>query len=229
MFSKINFEIGILATGVGLFAAINALFFKADDFFSKEFREDVALRILCLNPIERGKNAWSTYFVRLFDKVFLNSEIDNCNFKIKNYLSVRTFLKSSLVSIFSIFMISMIGITIGPKNIEGFFQAFRYNLVIFALFAIGLNLIPDYISLLETRLLINLIEKHKVPLKINQTNQKKRFGWIYWLKKVLQSRFDILLSKTELTVQNLSSPSFIIFGVYLKNSDRLSLKKVQEI
>jgi hypothetical protein len=45
------------------------LFWKWDDAFSSEFREDVSLRLLCLEPPDKT-TSMSVAFRRLFDAVF---------------------------------------------------------------------------------------------------------------------------------------------------------------
>ena len=98
-----------IATGGVIFVAVNALFFKADDFFSKEFKEDVSLRLLC----GEAKESWPEYFVQLFDRIFSKKGLPEDAPLWRKHLSWTCFWRSSVASLVAITVMSMIGVTVG--------------------------------------------------------------------------------------------------------------------
>lgn len=128
------------------------LFWKADDAFSKEFREEVSLRLLCLDTKDLA-SSWPKHFAALFDKRFST-----------RHLSLYCFLMSSLFSLLTVLLMSLIFLFLRtPFKNEGASP----TTVIVALAGAGvltipsiiLNFIPDYLSLLETRYLLKLMEE----------------------------------------------------------------------
>lgn len=153
----------VVGTGVGIFVSVNILFFKADDFFSKKFKEDVSLRLLCLEPPD-SKISWSDLFVQLFDRIFKKrpKSVGRGPSSWRLFVSWRTFVFSSIASILAVAIVFLIGITIGPlaqvvAELEENPNESTY--LIYSVFPLTMNLIPDFLSLLESRYLLGLIRK----------------------------------------------------------------------
>lgn len=166
MLEQLISNIGVIGTALALFSGINVFFFKADDFFSKEFKEDVALWILCLEPQDKIR-LFAKFFIQLFDKIF--SKNQNCStstFEYSNYSCLRTFLRSCLSSILAITIITLLSANLGPPEILKVLFLLDENWFGVFMFAVFLNLIPDYFSLLETRYILQFIEGSNSSVKI---------------------------------------------------------------
>ena len=145
---------GVIGTGFAIFASVNLLFFKSDDFFSREFKDDISLRLLCIDP-PAIRSSWPTFFIGLFDGIFQKRQKRDkkpvATWRL--YVSCRTFLMSIAASLVAFAVVVSIGITVGPlSNDVDWSDPMRSYIPIIA--ALVFNAIPDYISLLETRYLL---------------------------------------------------------------------------
>ncbi len=147
-------EFGVLVSGIGVFTAVNALFSKVDEYVSKPFRNDVSSWLLNITPKET--NSWSVYFAKLFDVLFIKNKthVNHSHFKFSNYMTRYCFCRSCITSTISVVIVIMIGITLGLIPGDTFYGT---GLLLF----ISINFIPDYISLIQTRYFISILEKKK--------------------------------------------------------------------
>ena len=88
----------VIGAGFAIFVSVNLLFFKSDDFFAKEFKADVSLRLLRLTPPDPN-SSWPDLFIRLFDRIFEKRLKPNEQFPVLPLIiSWKTFLLSSVAS-----------------------------------------------------------------------------------------------------------------------------------
>jgi len=164
-------EIGFLGTSSAIFLATNALFYKSDDYFSKDFKEDVSLRLLCIGE-KNNNRLWPSHFVKLFDFIFLKKEYLSSGYKVKNYISFTTFIKSCFASFIGFLILILIGATVGPEEFKNSLINGSYvDFVWFFIFGAFINLIPDYFSLIQTRTIIELFKQSDSLIK--------SFGYIF--------------------------------------------------
>lgn len=148
--------LGVFGTGLAIFVGVNALFFKADDFFSKEFKDDVALRLLCLESPD-AKSSWPDFFVQLFDKIFSKQpKPGEVLPEWRRHLSERCFWRSCAASIFAVIAVTVVRTSL-LEHLPSFSEMFSYALIA-GVFSLFINLFPDYLSLLETRYLLRFME-----------------------------------------------------------------------
>ena len=154
-------NLGVFGVGIGIFISVNALFFKSDDFFSKKFTEDVSRELLGVEPPD-STNSWSELFIQLFDGIFKKRPKPSGKQlpEWRLYISLRTFLLSGIASFLAVMIVLVIGLTVGPVLDELsdliVWPEINWTLIaVPALFPLIFNLVPDYLSLLETRYLLH--------------------------------------------------------------------------
>ena len=125
----------------GFAEAIRRVIASVEDAVGLEYKEKLSKGLRGVQ--ERPVDDWVYDFGRVFDKIYG-----------KNHLSLRCFLTSTLVSILSFMIIALvwIGQDVLWLDVQ---NAFIYALI--------LNVIPDYISLLETRWLLGV---KRIPMVI---------------------------------------------------------------
>jgi hypothetical protein len=121
--------------GLGLFYAVVKFFDTVGDRLSEDTRLEIAVWLLDLKSAPRMEK-WPATFAKLFDRVFG-----------KRHLSFRCFWRSGVASFCAIVISSATYfLTIHESLIRD-----AAAIVVFSLFACCVNLVPDYLSLLETR------------------------------------------------------------------------------
>lgn len=131
------------------------LFDRADKAIKDETRKSISRWLTETNPNEENSK-WPGQFIKIFDSVFG-----------EKHLSWRCFLRSSVASYIAIFILSLVHLSIRGIgelfSLNGEFDSFW----ILSLFSFGamLNLLPDYVSLLETRYILGWISCSKSFLK----------------------------------------------------------------
>ena len=150
---SIEFVLKMLATWATVNGAIWILFSKADKVLSENARISLSHWLLNRQRFKDTKGL-SNFIVPLFDRIFTN-----------NHFSFRCFIRSSIataVTIVSLFgwFLSFGGncFIIAIENRYLLQPIFIYP--VFCIFI--LNIIFDYLSLLETRMVINYLENQKV-------------------------------------------------------------------
>ncbi len=140
----------ILATGLSIGGALLAMAWKADDAISLEFKRDLSLWLVGLDPAAVGRSVqrWPVHFAALFDRVFG-----------KKHLSWRCFFRSTIASLVAFLLCTLIFMQTAP----GEWTALVNKQGISVFITLGLtgaiaNLLPDYISLLETRWVIQRMQ-----------------------------------------------------------------------
>jgi len=132
-----------LTSYFGISAGIYGLFTKAGETIKDDTKKSVSK---WLQNIELDKDApnWPDTFASLFDRVFT-----------ERHFSWKCFRRSSIASVFGVIIMSLIYFTI---NYTGGINDIEFKIIDFLKFApvliLILNLIPDYISLLESRYIL---------------------------------------------------------------------------
>ena len=151
----------VVGAGIGIFVSVNLLFFKSDDFFGKEFKEDVSLRLLCAEPPD-SNSSWPDLFIRLFDRIFKRRQKTNGKqlLEWRLFVSWRTFLLSILASIIAVIIVGSIRLAVDPMLFESIFHEYDslnilVGMITITFVALFLNVIPDYVSILGTRYLLH--------------------------------------------------------------------------
>ncbi|NIR86336.1 hypothetical protein GWO13_01720, partial [Candidatus Bathyarchaeota archaeon] len=142
---------------VGTFLAfcgfIYKLFEKGDDLINDDAKQQLKSWILRLKPTEKMQN-WPSTFAHWFDRVFG-----------EKHLSWRCFFRSCLASLVAVVLVTLVWAALRPQELrlilKGFWLApsmlkLTQNILFYFLV---LNLLPDYVSLLETRYMIKLMAK----------------------------------------------------------------------
>lgn len=147
--------LGFGGTGFAVTLGVLALFWKADDAFSVEFRQLISQRLTRIK-VDGPKVRWPLAFSLMFDHIFG-----------KKHLSARCFLSSTVASItftiivsFGILSVSFFSSREIYLPIVGLPKEFVFNFLstfFFSVFAV--NIFADYASLLQTRYFIKIIEK----------------------------------------------------------------------
>lgn len=147
--------IAYIVSWLTVITGVFTLFEKASDSLKEESKIAISQWLMNVG-MEGGQPNWPTMFVATFDSVFT-----------KRHLSWTCFWRSSLASFFAVILISLLvnalGIsTVFQEIISETWLGFFFILLVGAI----LNLIPDYVSLLETRVVIKLMSKKATFFRI---------------------------------------------------------------
>ena len=148
-----------LTTWLGFVAGIWYLFKIAEDATNDTTRRRISNWLMNVN-LSGAVSHWPDTFIETFDAVFG-----------KHHLTFKCFRRSSIVSISLVILLMLLHCSMYPESVWAQTMQSRIGqiivLVITLLMAIVVNLLPDYISLLETRLILRYI---------SQTNSVKRLS-----------------------------------------------------
>lgn len=136
----------ITATGLAIGGALLMMAWKADDAISIQFKRDLGLWLDGLDPSTMGRTLqrWPIHFAALFDRVFG-----------KKHLSWRCFFRSSLASLLAFLLCTLIFVQASPGEWLVYIEKGGLEpFISLAIVAMVANLLPDYVSLLETRWVI---------------------------------------------------------------------------
>ncbi len=144
----------VLASWVGSWLVISGvlwkLFDKAEAATSLEVKEALKTWLLNAKPGEKLVH-WSATFGEAFDSVFG-----------KRHLHGRCFLASTIASYLGVLIVTLLWGALRPDSLSRLVQS--HGAVEFAIqslvFATIMNLVPDYVSLLESRLIIRVIARN---------------------------------------------------------------------
>ncbi|WP_299812373.1 hypothetical protein [uncultured Roseibium sp.] len=153
MLSELANFLGFSGVASAIVLSVIALFWKGDDLFSTEFKDDIALALLCLKA-PSDSNSWTKIYVKVFEKIFGS-----------RHLSWKCILNSILFSTFFYLaclytIISLFGADVGGIEEDDFYIAISISL----LFGIPINLFGDYLSLWQTRIFLKILSGSKYIL-----------------------------------------------------------------
>ncbi len=142
-----------LGTYLAVCGFIYKLFEKGDSLINEEAKGQLKNWILNLKAPEKMQN-WPSMFANWFDRVFGDK-----------HLSWKCFFRSCLASLAAVVLVTLIWVALRPQEIALVFRGFWHApselglIQLILLYFLALNLLPDYISLLETRYIIRLMAK----------------------------------------------------------------------
>jgi hypothetical protein len=139
-------------------AAIWALFQRAETVLKPEVKTAISQWLRNLNPATAFEN-WPATFAAVFDRIFG-----------ERHLSWRCFLRSCVASFVAVVIVTLIWAAIHPDQFNAFVQQgkYKYYAPFLSVFFVAgiLNLIPDYLSLLETRYIIRWVSQTHSVVRI---------------------------------------------------------------
>lgn len=144
-----------LGIGVGFFFAITKFFKEIEEGFNPDTKKSLSRWLQNLHS-SGEEPTWTQIFVEVFDHVFT-----------KHHLSWRCFLRSCLASLAAVAIVTVIWAALRPAEFKEFLYLDFYIalptgppstdpwfIAIIFLIAAYVNLVPDYISLLESRYIL---------------------------------------------------------------------------
>lgn len=141
---------GQLAAGGVLAGIVWKSFERVEAVLNDTTKLEIAVWLVGVN-VGQKLGTWPETFVAVFDRVFG-----------RNHLSFRCFWRSSLASILGVVLISFSMWLINPRLLETLWLLARNDPKSWILGIFVANILPDYISLLETRFILSLM--HRVSL-----------------------------------------------------------------
>jgi hypothetical protein len=159
-------ELGIISTGLAVGGAFLGLGWRADGLISQQASDDLSSYLLDPRRERSIKTAylWPKIFIEFFDHIFG-----------EKHLTFKCFYRSAIASITAVIICAAAIIIVVEKSLAGdgvheILQAPIEVYIYLSIFFISFNVLPDYISLLETRIVIDKIRKSKSAVM--------RFFWI---------------------------------------------------
>jgi hypothetical protein len=149
---KLSAVIAYLLSWITITGAIWTFFNRVEEVASAESKNSFSEWLKNINA--GNLKYWSIHIINAFDAVFG-----------KKHLSIRCFLFSSLASLICVSVIAFGYFSQNPEKIKLVFSNFISIPFLMILFLV-LNLIPDYLSLLETRLVLSFIKNAENSMKI---------------------------------------------------------------
>lgn len=135
--------VAYIASWLGILGAIRALFGYIEGQLESDAKSKLAKWIANLD-LARAVSGWPESFVAIFDSVFG-----------KRHFSWRCFARSSLASVVAVIILFCIVAAIHPEQIAGIFnQPDMPPVLVVVIYLAVSNIITDYMSLLETRALL---------------------------------------------------------------------------
>jgi len=127
----------------GTILAIWFLFEKAEEVLTDDMRGATSRWLMNLKSAGESSN-WQVIFVSVFDRLFGS-----------NHFSWRCISRSCIASFVTVVLLTLIWGVVEPSGFRFFFRQFWHGAFLFIIIlTISINFIADYLSLLETRCLI---------------------------------------------------------------------------
>jgi hypothetical protein len=133
-----------IAVGGGLFYAVVKFFDTVGDRLNEQTRLEIAVWLLDLRTAQRVE-PWPATFAKVFDRVFG-----------ERHLSWKCFIRSAVCSYIAV-IVTMACLVAAHHGLPD--SSWKYTLVIIVAGGSVGNIIPDYISLLETRLILRWLSR----------------------------------------------------------------------
>jgi len=144
-----------IATGLAVGGGFLGMAWKADELLSDEIKEDIGLWLLCAEPktAERYARKWPKYISTLFDQIFG-----------EKHLSWKCFRRSCVASLVSFIIFTFIYFqTSAPLDLVED-NGWLITILTIGFLSTILNFLPDYFSLLETRVIIYRLRNSKLVI-----------------------------------------------------------------
>jgi hypothetical protein len=169
----------IVIGGLSLSSGVFLLFWKGDEAISKNTRDRLSDHLKCVSVLGFQPD-WGGKFISMFDRLFG-----------RRHLSWPCFARSCVASLLFVVLMAIVWAIVRPNELGVLVQSMSVRgkgagtAVIFTILIF--NFIPDYLSLLETRLVIRWIPS-------------SRFGWRATIILFLELVFSIGIFLFSLTV-----------------------------
>ena len=125
-----------------LFSAIEATTTSVAKRKVADWLNSIATKSISQTVVESPR-----WFIEAFDRIFGD-----------RHLSLRCFSRSCVASIMAVLVITIMWVVLDPTSCKRFFSSEGASGIFFILFVASiLNLVPDYLSLLETRLILRRV------------------------------------------------------------------------
>jgi hypothetical protein len=139
--------IEVLKGSAGLVASISAFFWGTEKFLSQDAKDALAKWLLRVD-VKGGLSRWPFYFIMIFDRVFG-----------KDHFTWRCFYRSSIASLIAIIFFLLFWAMKRPNQFDSFVsEIWHPDFYMFLILCVVMNVIPDYLSLVETRYIIKKID-----------------------------------------------------------------------
>jgi hypothetical protein len=142
----INSPPGQLAAGGVLAGLVWKFFERVENILSDDTKREIAHWLLGIQTAKM-LTSWPDTLASVFDRVFGTK-----------HLSWRCFWRSSVASVASVGVISFVLFLARPEIFRPIYIRFRDRPLIWVTCVIVANIIPDYVSLLESRLVLSWIK-----------------------------------------------------------------------
>ena len=133
-----------------------SLFDKAEKVVTSQTRCDVSRWLRQVDPVNTTEH-WPRTFIAIFDSVFG-----------EHHLSWRCIWRSCAASLIGVAILTLVWASFHPDEAFYFFATFDVagGLLILGLWAVMFNLVPDYLSLLETRYVLRWMGPKPSALRV---------------------------------------------------------------
>lgn len=119
-------------------------FERVEAHLNGETKLEIAIWLLSLKPLSPSLQGWPGTFAAMFDRVFG-----------EKHLTVRCFIRSAIVSYIAVFILGVY-----VDRAFGWLSSFRLiELREWIRWGFVSNVVPDYVSLLETRYIFSLVQR----------------------------------------------------------------------
>jgi hypothetical protein len=153
---------GVLVAGAALAGIVWKFFERAESVLNEGTRLEIAIWLLGRKKFGPKVQPWSDTFARVFDRVFG-----------EKHLSWKCFGRSCIASYASVGILLSVAVLIGlePLKTLGFINETEFRIsesvvVVALLYGLFFNVIPDYLSLLETRYVLNRLKATRSILAV---------------------------------------------------------------
>jgi len=133
--------------GFAIFGGIWHGFARIDSLVSPTAKHQLSDWLLHAD-VYSGLNRWPGFFVSIFDRIFSS-----------RHFSLKCFRRSAYVSIVAVLLFTLVWASIRPEEFDTFLHGeFAFDRTLFPVLILVLNIIPDYVSLLQTRKLLAFLK-----------------------------------------------------------------------
>jgi hypothetical protein len=132
--------------GLVIFGAIWSGFSRAESLISEQAKRELANWLLDVD-VSSKVSRWPAAFVSIFDRIFDES-----------HFTLRCFRRSVYASLASVAILMLVWGSIRPEEFRTFlFGEFSADRNLYLLIVLMLNIIPDYLSLVQTRKFLSML------------------------------------------------------------------------
>src|SRR5437879_4993879 len=154
----INSPPGQVAAGGVLAGIVWKFFERVEALLTDNTKLEIAVWLVGREPIGPRVEPWPVVFVSIFDRVFGHK-----------HLTLRCFARSAMASFASIGLTVLVSYFVAPKHWQIILTMARTQFLPIVGIAVLANIVPDFLSLLETRWVLGNLSK---------ASRKDPFWWL---------------------------------------------------